>query len=127
MADGRPGLPETPEAFLALHPGAALGVVQEFMAARYSEGYTKGVHDEDALRILSALRRSHLALRRARFSPAARACAAVWWTRFCPEGTRKTWRLKRCNCRRGRASSCCTPAPSGSPWCGPAMPASPTG
>ncbi len=94
LPGGRPGLPETPEAFLALDPAGALGVVQEFMAARYSEGYTKGVHDEDALRILSALLRSHLALRRARFSPAARACAAVWWTRFCPEGTRRTWRLK---------------------------------
>ena len=84
----------TLESFLALDPAAALAAVQEEMAARYAEGYTKGIHDEDARLFLTVLARTHLALRRARFPAAARACAAVWWTRFCPEPLRRTWAVR---------------------------------
>lgn len=71
-----------------------LSRVQEFMSARYQEGYTKGVHDLDAAGILHALVTTHLALQLARFQPAARGCATVYWHRFCPADTRGLWTAK---------------------------------
>jgi hypothetical protein len=71
-----------------------LAVVQEFMGARYQEGYTKGIHDLDGAKIFHALLTTHHALQLARFSPAARACAVVYWHRFCPQETRTLWSAK---------------------------------
>jgi hypothetical protein len=56
-----------------------LETVHAFMAPRYSEGYTKGVHDEDALRILSALLPVHRSLGLLRFGPRVRALAILFW------------------------------------------------
>jgi hypothetical protein len=53
--------------------------VQAFMGPRYSEGYTKGVHDEDALRILAALLPVHRPLGLLRFGPRVRALAILFW------------------------------------------------
>ena len=52
--------------------------VQAFMGPRYSEGYTKGVHDEDALRILAALLPVHRPLGLLRFGPRVRALAILF-------------------------------------------------
>ncbi|MFN0068263.1 MAG: AAA family ATPase, partial [Limisphaerales bacterium] len=82
------------EKFLTLSEDQRLAAVQEFMAARYQDGYTKGVHDLDGSRIFAALAEIHLALQRARFHPSARACALVYWTRFCPAETRTLWGTK---------------------------------
>jgi len=82
------------EDFLALSEDRRLAAVQEFMAARYQDGYTKGLHDLDGARIFSVLAETHLALQRARFSPTARACAVVYWSRFCSEETRTLWTAK---------------------------------
>ncbi|MBN8246342.1 MAG: ATP-binding protein, partial [Verrucomicrobia bacterium] len=84
----------TLEELLALSEDQRLAVVQEFMASRYPEGYTKGLHDHDGARILSVLAETHLALQRARFRPEARACALVYWIRFCPTETRTLWTAK---------------------------------
>jgi len=71
-----------------------LALVQNFMSGRYQEGYTKGIHDLDAARILEALCATHVALRLTRHPPTARACAMVFWHRFCPEATRSLWSAK---------------------------------
>ncbi|MFM7099958.1 MAG: AAA family ATPase, partial [Verrucomicrobiota bacterium] len=71
-----------------------LAAVQEFMASRYQDGYTRGLHDLDGVQILTALAAAHAGLERARFHPTARACAAVFWTRFCPAETRSLWGAK---------------------------------
>jgi hypothetical protein len=71
-----------------------LAFVQEFMGARYQEGYTKGIHDLDGAKIFHALLTTHHALQLARFSPTARACAVVYWHRFCPQETKTLWSAK---------------------------------
>jgi hypothetical protein len=71
-----------------------LAFVQEFMGARYQEGYTKGIHDLDGAKIFHALLTTHYALQLARFSPMARACAVVYWNRFCPAETKTLWTAK---------------------------------
>jgi hypothetical protein len=68
--------------------------VQEFMGARYQEGYVKGIHDLDGAKILHALLSAHLSLQLARYDPAARACAAVYWHRFCPADVVALWTAK---------------------------------
>ena len=71
-----------------------LAFVQEFMGARYQEGYAKGIHDLDGAKIVHALLTTHHALQLARFSPTARACAVVYWNRFCPPEIRTLWSAK---------------------------------
>jgi len=71
-----------------------LAVVQGFMVARYQEGYTKGIHDLDGAKLFHTLLATHHALQLARFSPAARACAVVFWNRFCPKETHALWTSK---------------------------------
>lgn len=82
------------EQFLALPEEEQLVRVQEFMGARYQEGYVKGVHGLDAARILRVLVSTHVALDLARYAPAARACAVVFWVKFCPAPTRSLWTAK---------------------------------
>lgn len=71
-----------------------LAFVQEFINARYHEGYTKGIHDLDGERIFRVLLETHTALQLARYHPVARACALVYWHRFCPAETRTLWSAK---------------------------------
>ncbi len=53
--------------------------VHAFMAPRYGEGYTKGIHDEDALLLLKAVLPVHRALGLLRFNPRVRALAMLFW------------------------------------------------
>ncbi len=69
-------------------------ILLEFINGRYQEGYTKGVHDLDGARIFRALAEIHVALQLARYHPDARACALVYWHRFCPAETRALWDAK---------------------------------
>ena len=52
------------------------------MAPRYTESYTKGVHDRDAAVILSALLESRKGAGSLRFSGETRACGIVFWLTF---------------------------------------------
>ncbi len=79
---------------LAMPETERLAFVQEFMATRYQDGYTKGIHDFDGARILRVLLTTHVALQLARYHPAARACAVVYWHKFCPAETRALWMAK---------------------------------
>ena len=82
------------EAFLGMSAEERLGFVQAFMGPRYSEAYTRGVHDLDAAQIALALASTHVALQLARFHPTARAAAVVFWTGFCPADLHTLWTHK---------------------------------
>jgi len=56
-----------------------LAGVQAFMQPRYAEGYTKGVHDEDAAKILAQLLPIHAEAGLLRYGPQERAAAGLFW------------------------------------------------
>lgn len=62
-----------------------LSYVRKFMSVRYNEGYTKGVHDADALLILSALLNLTQAADLLRFPSVSRAVAALYWKVYLDE------------------------------------------
>ncbi|MBK1790086.1 DNA repair ATPase [Persicirhabdus sediminis] len=59
-----------------------LSQVQAFANNRYSEGYTKGVHDHDAELILRKLLPMHNEVGMLRYSPAVRAFAMLFWKQW---------------------------------------------
>lgn len=65
----------------------SMGEVQRFMQPRYSEGYTKGVHDADAVKILEGLLPIHRKVGLLRYSPKTRAAARVIWASW--DGARR--------------------------------------
>ncbi|MEM1214738.1 MAG: DNA repair ATPase [Bacteroidota bacterium] len=65
--------------------------VQNAAAGRYQEGYTKGVHDEDAAQILAALLRMRQAVGLLRYPPVVRTLALLWWHRFVTDAQREQW------------------------------------
>jgi len=58
---------------------ALLELVQQFMSARYQEGYVKGVNDKDAVLILKSLVEFEKSLDLLKYSSEARACARFYW------------------------------------------------
>ncbi len=78
----RPGAELTLEAAAALSAEALREHVRRFMAPRYTEGYQKGVHDEDATLLLRALLdlRTHIGM--LRYPAPARVLAIVFWDGF---------------------------------------------
>lgn len=64
---------------------AAKTAVQKFAATRYEEGYTKGIHDEDAAKILQALMQLKEHIDLLYFSPDARGFAQLFWEKFLEE------------------------------------------
>ena len=60
---------------------------EAFMRPRFTEGYTKGVHDEDAVKLLEALVPIHRQLGLLRHGPQTRALAMIFWE--CQRGTEK--------------------------------------
>ncbi|MEM9348446.1 MAG: DNA repair ATPase [Planctomycetota bacterium] len=63
----------------ALEDDELLSLVQKYMAPRYSEGYTKGVHDADAAKITRELATIGTSIGLLRFPSAARAIASMFW------------------------------------------------
>lgn len=59
-----------------------LPLVQAFSANRYSEGYSKGIHDEDAAKILNTLLFLSQRIDLLYFPSDARAVAAFFWQKF---------------------------------------------
>ncbi|WP_258049096.1 DNA repair ATPase [Hymenobacter sp. NBH84] len=68
-----------------------LAYVQQFMAARYQEGYLKGVHDHDAALLLTALVRLARTAGLLRYPADTRAAAAFYWLRFADPDQRAHW------------------------------------
>ena len=71
-----------------LHP-ALLEQVRREAASRYQEGYQKGVHDDDALRILAALVAMQDAAGLLAWGPAERALALMYWQEGIDEAARE--------------------------------------
>ncbi len=61
-----------------LHP-QLLDMVRRFAAARYQEGYQKGIHDDDALRLLGALVVMQDQAGLLAWGPTERALALLYW------------------------------------------------
>lgn len=66
-----------------------LSALQTFMAPRYQEGYAKGVHDRDALRILNDLTEIHDQIGLLKFGAAERSLGRLWWDGFLEKDARK--------------------------------------
>ncbi len=71
---------------------ALLEPVRQFAAARYQEGYQKGVHDEDAARLLLALVRMQDKAGLLAWGPTERALAQLYWFNGRYEGEREALR-----------------------------------
>jgi hypothetical protein len=71
--------------------GPLLEGVRRFAAPRYHEGYQKGVHDEDAVRLLMALVPMQQAAGLLAWGPTARALALLYWQHGCLVGARESW------------------------------------
>ncbi|PQJ28610.1 DNA repair ATPase [Rubritalea profundi] len=69
-------LAKQPESWVA---DLLLQTVQEFMQPRYAESYTKGVHDNDAARLLAAILPIHTGIGLLRFDARDRALAMLFW------------------------------------------------
>src|SRR5690606_30005155 len=63
----------------ALDPEALAGAVREYAAARYRDGYEKGIHDHDAALILHTLLALHRDAGPLVHPPSARALAFAFW------------------------------------------------
>ncbi|RSK29786.1 DNA repair ATPase [Hymenobacter metallilatus] len=87
---GRPAVLSVPE-LTHLGPAELLTYVQQFMAARYQEGYLKGVHDHDATLLLTALVRLTRTADLLRYPADTRAAAALYWLRFADPDQRAHW------------------------------------
>ncbi|HEY0141566.1 MAG TPA: DNA repair ATPase [Thermoanaerobaculia bacterium] len=67
------------------------GDVREAMAARYDEGYERGVHDHDAQLIAEKLRGMMSTAGLLRYTPNARAAATLFWAFFPDESLKAQW------------------------------------
>ncbi|TRZ43165.1 DNA repair ATPase [Robertkochia solimangrovi] len=67
------------ESLSALSPEQLLSFVQEESGKNYTEGYVKGVHDFDTVKILTVLLEKHRQLGILKYSPSIRACARYFW------------------------------------------------
>jgi len=67
---------------LAYEQAQLMAFVQRFMGPRYSEAYSKGVHDHDAALILRALLEMKTTIGLLRFHTRSRAMAKVFWHHF---------------------------------------------
>lgn len=56
--------------------------IQKFAASRYHEGYTKGIHDEDATTIALELLTISKRIDLLRYPPTVRACGQLFWSQF---------------------------------------------
>jgi MoxR-like ATPase len=54
------------------------GTIRQFMASRYQEGYERGIHDQDAAKLLSALLEMYQSAGLLRFSPRSRALGLLY-------------------------------------------------
>ncbi|MET8880733.1 DNA repair ATPase [Streptomyces rubiginosohelvolus] len=96
---------------LAALPDAELAqLVRESAAEAYDEGYTRGVHDEDATAILAALLRLHADAWLLRHEPAVRAAAQLFWAYGTEEAQRISWTRRAVSLARARDTFGLAPA-----------------
>ncbi|MDJ1644847.1 DNA repair ATPase [Streptomyces pakalii] len=85
-------------------------LVRESAAEAYDEGYTRGVHDEDATAILAALLRLHADAGLLRHEPAVRAAAQLFWAYGTEEAQRTSWTRRAVSLARARDTFGLAPA-----------------
>ncbi|MFJ2107313.1 DNA repair ATPase [Streptomyces microflavus] len=85
-------------------------LVRESAAEAYDEGYTRGVHDEDATAILRALLRLYAEAGLLRHEPAARAAAQLFWAYGTDEALRTSWTRRAVSLARARDTFGLAPA-----------------
>ncbi|MFC9030414.1 DNA repair ATPase [Streptomyces arboris] len=85
-------------------------LVRESAAEAYDEGYTRGVHDEDATAILRALLRLHTDAGLLRHEPAVRAAAQLFWAYGTEEAQRVSWTRRAASLARARDTFGLAPA-----------------
>jgi hypothetical protein len=86
---------ETAEVYRAEYLAyTAMNNVREAAASRYDEGYERGVHDHDAALIADKLRGMLATAGLLRFSPSARAAAALFWAFFEDEKLKEQWAVQ---------------------------------
>lgn len=79
---------------LKLTSEETLSFVQQFSATRYSEGYSKGIHDEDATKILNSILYLSEHIDLLNFPSDARACAHIFWEKFMDEEKKATYKMQ---------------------------------
>ncbi|MCB1227208.1 MAG: DNA repair ATPase [Verrucomicrobiales bacterium] len=89
--------------FATLEMAQRQEAIRGFMAERFAEGYTKGVHDHDAALIAQPLAELRGRLGRLRHAPMLRAWALLLW-RCLPEGREKTALAARLQGQGSRAA-----------------------
>jgi ATPase involved in DNA repair/AAA domain (dynein-related subfamily) len=85
-------------------------LVRRAAESRYDEGYERGVHDQDADLILSALHRVSASAGLLRYPPTARAAAQLFWTYGVDEPSRAQWTTRAGSLARARAAFGASPA-----------------
>lgn len=85
-------------------------LVRESAAEAYDEGYTRGVHDEDATAILRALLRLYAEAGLLRHEPAVRAAAQLFWAYGTDEALRTSWTRRAVSLARARDTFGLAPA-----------------
>lgn len=76
----------------------------------YDEGYERGVHDHDAVLILTALLRLYEGAGPLRHEPAARAAAQLFWAHRTTAGERQAWTRRAVSLARARETFGLAPA-----------------
>lgn len=69
-------------------------VVRKYMEPKYQEGYTKGVHDSDATKILTAILTLHQSIDFLIYPSEVRAMARLYWNRLADKGTKDLLRSR---------------------------------
>lgn len=80
------------EQWLQLEPGDQTdlpALISTTVSRAYDEGYTKGIHDQDAMVILEQLTAIYRQADLLRFAPSVRAFAYLIWHQFLPENKRQ--------------------------------------
>ncbi|MFF8915884.1 DNA repair ATPase [Streptomyces sp. NPDC015032] len=94
----------------ALNADELATLVRESAASAYDEGYQRGVHDEDATAILTALLGLHAGAGLLRCPPAVRAAAQLFWVYGTDETRRTSWTRRALSLARARETFGLAPA-----------------
>ncbi len=121
----RPLPSESPDLYRAEHLAARLldehgptalaeadlpALVRQAAGEAYDEGYERGVHDHDAILILTALLRLHEGAGPLRHEPAARATAQLFWAHGTTAEEREAWTRRAVSLARARETFGLAPA-----------------
>ncbi|MFJ8850404.1 DNA repair ATPase [Streptomyces sp. NPDC102437] len=98
------------DALAALTPAELTLLVRESAAVAYDEGYQRGIHDEDATAILTALLRLHAGAGLLRCPPAVRATGQLFWAYGTDEARRTSWTRRARSLARARETFGLAPA-----------------